>query len=128
MEILNQIKTTIETSENQNNLFTPSHRKYDVVVKYKGKQYTTTYQCNVKEMPKVKDIMYCLLLDANCYDTTRDIKDFAEELGYELYDYDCGDYNKETKRVYNACKKTSEEMHRLFTSEEMEMLYEETNE
>ena len=126
--MLEKIKVKIETSENQTKLFTPCHRRYNVVIMYNGKRYSSTYQCNIKETPTTKDIMYCLLLDANCYDTTRDIKEFAEEFGYELYDDDYDGYNKETERVYKACKKTSEAMHRLFTDEELETLYNETNE
>lgn len=128
MEILKQIKVTTETSENQNNLFTPSHRKYDVVIKYNGKQYSSTYQCNARQTPNPKDIVECLLLDASAYDNAKDIEDFAKEFGYELYDYDCGDYDKETKRIYKACEKTSKAIHRMFTDEEIETLYEELNE
>jgi hypothetical protein len=122
--ILNQIKVTTEVSETQDNLFTPYHRKYKVVIKYNGKQYTTTYQCNAKHQPNPKDIIYCLLLDASSYDNANNIEDFANEFGYELYDdYGYG-YNKETEKVYKACKKTSDAMHRMFTEEEMESIYE----
>ena len=128
MEILKQIKVKTETSENQNNLFTPCHRKYNVTVKYNGKQYSSTYQCNVRQTPNAKDIIECLLLDASSYDNAKDIKDFANEFGYELYEYDYGTkYNKETERIYKACKKTSEAIHRMFTDEEIETLYEELN-
>lgn len=127
--MLEKIRVRIRKSENQDNLFTPYHRKYNVVVKYNGKQYSSTYQCNAKEMPKVKDIIYCLLLDASSYDNARDIEDFANEFGYELYEYDyVTKYNKETERIYKACKKTSEAMHRMFTDEEIDTLHEEFSE
>lgn len=125
--MLERIKMEIETHEEQTDLFTPCHRKYKVVIKYNGKQYTTTYQCNAKQTPKEKDIIECLLLDADSFDNTNGIEDFANEFGYELYDDYSYGYNKETERIYKACERTSKAIHRMFTDEEMEMIYEEVN-
>lgn len=125
--MLEKITMEIETHESQTDLFTPYHRKYKVVIKYNGKQYTTTYQCNAKHNPKESDIIYCLLLDTSSYDNANDIKDFAEEFGYELYNDYGNKYNKETEKIYKACKKTSEAMHKMFTDSEMEMLYKEVD-
>ena len=119
--MLEKIKFNYEVAEKQNELFTPAHRKYVCIIKYNGKQYTFNYQCNPNHTtPNVKDCIECLLSDAFAYDNAKDIFDFADEFGYVV--------NKETERIFKACKKTSNAIHRLFTDEELEELESETNE
>src|SRR5574344_2071655 len=104
--MLEKIKFSYEESEDRNNLFTSAHRKYVCIIKYNGKQYTFDYQCNPNyTTPNVKDCIECLLSDTFAYVV-----------------------NKETERIFKACKKTSNAMHRLFTDEELEELESEINE
>lgn len=124
--ILNQIKVVVSDTLDQQNLFTPYHRKYKVIMKYNGHQFSCTYQCNVRFTPNVNDIIECIISDMYSYDNTTDMEDFAMEFGYELYD-EYPKYNKETERIYKACKRTSEAMHKMFTDTELEMLSDELN-
>ena len=119
--MLERIKFSYEESEDRNNLFTPAHRKYVCIIKYNGKQYTFDYQCDPNyTTPNVKDCSICLLSDTFDYDNAKDIFDFANEFGFVV--------NKETKRIFNACKKTSNAIHKLFTDEELKELANEINE
>ena len=122
--MLEKIKFNYEVAEKQNELFTPAHRKYVCIIKYNGRQYTFDYQCNpIYSKPNLNDCMDSLLLDGFSYSDSKDIIDFANEFGYDIYE------NKaEVKRIYNACKKTWEALNRLFTDEELEELENEINE
>lgn len=117
--MLNKIKFTYEVSNNQTDLFTRSHKKYKCVIKYNNKQYTFDYQCNAKYTPTLEDCVDCLLLDCFSYDDANDLYGFANDLGYELSD---SDDIKKVKRIYNACKKTSVAIHRIFTDNELDEL------
>lgn len=118
--MLEKIKTIIKVHNNQENLFTSSHRRYKVTIKYNGKQYTTEYHCNKQISPKAKNILECLILDMYAYDNANDLEDFANEFGYEPYE-------KETKRIYKACGRTSKAMHRMFTEMEIDTIEMEVN-
>ena len=117
--MLEKIKFNYEVAEKQNELFTPSHRKYVCIIKYNGRQYTFDFQCNPNySKPNVKVCIECLFL-AFAYDNAKDIFDFADKFGYVV--------NKETERFFKDCKKISNAMHRLFTDEELEELENEIN-
>ena len=119
--MLEKIKFNYEVAEEQNELFTSHHIKYACKIVYNKKQYTFDYQCNPNYItPNVKNCVECLLSDTFAYDNAKDIFDFADEFGYVV--------NKETERIFKACKKTSNAMHRLFTDEEFEELENEINE
>ena len=119
--MLEKIKFNYEVAEKQNELFTSHHRKYACKIVYNKKQYSFNYQCNPNyTTPNVKDCIVCLLSDTFDYDNAKDIFDFADEFGYVV--------NKETERIFKACKKTSNAIHRLFTDEELEELANEINE
>lgn len=115
--LLNNIKMNYEVAENQNELFTNSHRKYSVVIKHNGRQYTTTYQCNIKNVPTVEDVMYCLYMDSTACDYIgSNVWDFANEYGYTIESKE--DYNK-VQKIVKACERTAKALSRLFTSEEL---------
>lgn len=65
--------------------------------------------------PTKYDVLACL----DTYDYISGIDDFANEFGYDI----CNNY-KETEKIYKACMKQSEKLHKLFTNEELEMLVE----
>ena len=124
--ILHQIAFVYEESANQNNTFTPYHTRYDCVIKYgtNGKPYEFTYQCNPNHMtPNITDVMDSLLLDASSYEGCDDIYDFCNEFGYDIYEDEDKYYD-----IYNACKRTSEALHEMFTSDEIEEIFKEIEE
>lgn len=126
--MLEKIAFIYTESEEQDNLFTPHHTKFDCAIQYgtNCKPYKFTYQCNTAyTMPNIKDIMYSLLLDAWSYEEARDIQDFANELGYDYFD----EYEREKLcRMYDECKRTFNALHKMFTDAEIEILNEETTE
>lgn len=124
--MLNKIALIYTESENQQDTFTPYHTRFDCAIKYgtNCKPYRFDYQCNTDHMtPNIKDIMYSLLLDAFAYDDAEDVYDFCAELGYDYIEN-----HEKVLSMYNACKKTSEAMHRMFTDAEITNLYDEATE
>lgn len=61
--------------------------------------------------------MECLLLDASSFENTTDILDFAEEFGYDSY----LDIAK-IRKIYKACERTYNRLHKIFTDAEIEEL------
>ena len=122
--MLEKIAFIYTESEEQDNLFTPHHTKFDCAIQYgtNCEPYKFNYQCNTAYMmPNIKDIMYSLLLDAWSYDNTEDAYDCANELGFDMVE----DYKKVID-MYMNCKNTSIALHRMFTDAELEKLNEET--
>ena len=122
--MLNKIAFIYSESDNQQDLFTPYHTRFDCAIQYgtNCEPYKFDYQCNTAHtMPNIKDVMYSLLLDAWAYDDAENVFEFAEELGYDITD----DYDKITK-MYDACRNTRNALHRMFTDAELEVLDEET--
>ena len=109
MNILDKIDFDYEVSENQQNLFTPYHTRFDITICYNNKEYTTEYQCNTQYCyPEKMDVLDSLLLDKFCYDAD----DFCTD----------GMSASEVVRIYNACKETSEALSNMFTEDELEAL------
>jgi hypothetical protein len=91
---------------------------YKVTIYHNGKQFTTHYHTGMGHKVNeftIKDIMYCLLLDASSAENT--LIDFAEEFGY-----DCND--EETKQIYRACVTTRKALDRLFDKSELQSMRE----
>lgn len=112
------IKFDFNRSNNQNDLFTKDHVKFRCVIKYKGKQYSFDYQCNYKDVPTLKDCMYCLLSDASF--TDYDVDEFLKEMGYthSLVEVRMGE------KAYKGCVKTAKALQRIFTESELAELNE----
>lgn len=122
--MLEKIAFIYTESEEQDNLFTPYHTKFDCAIQYgtNCKPYKFNYQCNTAHtMPNIKDVMYSLLLDAFAYNDAKDIYDFCEVLGYDYIE----DYEKVVS-MYDACKKTSNALHNMFSDDEISALYDES--
>lgn len=117
--ILNKIKFTAKTAEEQKDLFTPSHTLYKCKIKYNGKQYSFDYQCNTQyKEPNKKDCLYCLLSDASCFNCFTSVDDFLTEFGYT----ESLQNIRKGEKAYNACKRTAKALDRLFTENEIELL------
>ena len=118
--MLENIKFNYVESENQDELFTPHHRKYDCKIEYKGHRYSFEYQCTPNYLkPNLADCLDCLLNDKASYDESRNVFDFMAEFGYD-------DVIK-GREAYRACKKTSKALDRMFTDEEFDMIYDDLN-
>lgn len=120
-EIMDNVKFTYRKSDNQTtHMFSSGHMKYTCKISYNGKTFQTTYQCNPQysDMSKIKfDFIYCILLDKNTYDNSRDINDFASSIGMDYYENE-----KEVNRCYNACEKASHKLDEMFSQEELDIL------
>ena len=103
---------------------------YNVKLQVFNRSYNTVFnnsQVEGRKIPNPEGILYCTLSDARCYDDTRNFKDFCDEFGYDEWEENrYGDIieNKQALRAYNACQRTYEALHRLFTSEQIEQLEE----
>lgn len=118
--MLENIKFNYVKSENQDELFSCKHRRYDCKIEYNGHRYSFEYQCNPNyKEPNLEDCLDSLLCDKSAYDDTNGILDFCAEFGYLNEDS-----IPKGKKAYNACKKTSKALNRLFTDEELDMIYE----
>lgn len=124
--IIDKIEFNYNNSENQENLFTSNYIKYDVSITYKQRTFTTTYQIETAYQTaqdvKKDDVIYCIFSDMAAYDSTRDIDDFANEFGYN------NEKAIKVLRIYNACKDTSNILHKIFTNEEIEEIQKELEE
>lgn len=101
------------TSENQNGLFTPNHKKYDITItKADGDGCLKfTYQCNPRfNTPTLEDCLGCYIRDGQSYADCETVDDFMCDFGYEEY--------QEAKRIFAECKKAYENLSKFFTDEE----------
>lgn len=93
---------------------------YSCKLRRGNKTYTFQFYDSVNnyqndERPTKYDILACL----ETFDYIDGLEDFANEFGYDIYE----NY-KETEKIYKACMKQSEKLHRLFDDEELEQLAE----
>lgn len=99
-------------------------RKYYLKLSYKGNDYKFTFHDSVNawqnNLPlNKKDVMYSILSDMGCYESSRDMEDFIYSFGYD--NNDLATY-KEGMKAFKGCKKTSEKLHELFNKDELEQL------
>lgn len=101
--------------KNQEDTFSAYHVKYEIELSYKGLTIDFNYQCNPNYgEPTKKDCLSCLLIDSSLYDSCRDIDDFQGLTGIDKV--------SEVIRAYEGCKENSNQIHKLFTNEEIQML------
>lgn len=72
------------------------------------------YHDNFYNNSNINDFIYCLLLDAQAYEFSYNFSDFCNEFGY-----DC---DNKAYKIYLACKKQAERLHKLFNDNEIEDL------
>ena len=126
---LEPIKINILTNHVEGKVGKGSNTCYSLKLIYKNKTLTFTYHDSIYNYNNhiklnKKDALYCIIMDMNCFDSCAGIEDFANNFGYELYDDNYTGYNKELLKAYKGCKRTSEALHNIFTSEELEILQE----
>ena len=96
--------------------------KYRVTLTNNTETFKTTFTdsiCNTyKNTPSSPiDMLYCILMDAQCYDTTVSFHDFCNEFGYDEYEE-----SKKANKCYEGCKKALEGLERLVGYEGYEVL------
>jgi hypothetical protein len=60
--------------------------------------------------PKIEDILYCVVSDAQCYDNSRDFEDFCSDLGYDTDSI-------KAKKCYDACAEQTKKLRYLFENQ-----------
>lgn len=112
-----EISIHLRESLNQEGKFSTHHMRFDGKLSCGGKDYYFPYQCNpAYTTPTVEDIMEALLSDISSYECSRDIDDFYKEFGFEKV--------SDAIKAYESCKETSEALHRMFSEQELNELYE----
>lgn len=98
------------------------HDVYEVRIDRAGKSYRfpfyqSAHGTDIGERPDAYDVLACLEKDCYCTDAW----DFADEYGYTINSR--AEFDR-VNRIYNACKKQAEKLHRLFGEELMDDLRE----
>lgn len=71
-------------------------------------------KATIPNNPDLKNVLYCLVSDAQSVDGVESFEEWASELGYDTD-------SRKAERAYNACKDTFLKMHQMF---DLEQLYE----
>ena len=110
-KLLNEINST-ETYIGKSDL--TSGNAYRVTLTRNGVKVGFIFNDNIYNESDKNDFIYSLLSDSQAYENARDLTDFMNEFGYT-------DAQK-AKQAYNACKKQSDRLHKLFNDSEIETL------
>jgi len=108
-------------------MFTPRHTKFDCTLKIDGKDegLNFPYQCNMSNSePDTLSILECLVLDAQAFESSRDLADFLYEFGYN----ENAEGIRKGTEAYAAYKKTSEFFSEMLSEKQKDDLYEATSE
>ena len=118
--LLHTIKCTVtdlgRSIDCENALIHTSGNAYKVALSHNGHKHTMIFHDNFRNASTLKDYLYSLYLDAICYENARDVYDFAREYGYDDMSH--------ARKVYRACERQSEALHRLFTEQEISLISE----
>lgn len=110
INFLNKIETT-KTYLRKSDL--TSGNTYFVTIQYNNKRIAFHYNDNIHNESNKNDFIWALLMDSNAYEFSCGLTGFMTEF----------DYDDETKarKIYNACKKQYNRLHKLFNANEIEM-------
>lgn len=109
--LLNEINTT-KTYIGKSNL--TSGNAYRITLTRNGIKISFVFNDNIYNESDKNDFIFSLLRDSQAYEFCYNLADFMNEYGYTD--------DKQAKQVYNACKKQSERLHKLFNNAEIETL------
>lgn len=96
--------------------------RYQVTITNNAEVYRYTFHESIYntqrgEMSSDFNILYCAVLDAEAYDSTRTLEDFADNYGYDLYED-----RKQAEKAFNGCKTAYESITRLFGTDGYDLL------
>lgn len=114
--LIEQIKST---KSNQGKSQMTSGNKYQVRLSYNGKSISMVFNDNYLNKSTTKDFLWALMIDAQSYENNPFYMDFCKEFGYDDV-YEC-----KAKKAFKGCQNASIKIHKLFTEEEIEQLYNE---
>ena len=109
--LLNEINTT-KTYIGKSDC--TSGNAYRVTLTRNDKKICFIFNDNIYNESDKNDFIYSLLSDSQAYENARDLMDFMLAFGY--------DNTPQAKQAYDACKKQSERLHKLFNNTEIETL------
>lgn len=117
-----QDNTTVSEAENQGGAFTKDHVIYNVEISREdGRTLETTYQVNPRySVPDdAKNIIYCILRDAETIEEVEDKADFIYTFGYN----NDAESIRNGLKAWRGCKKAAKQVRDFFSAEELEGLY-----
>ena len=109
--LLNEINTT-KTYIRKSDL--TSGNAYRVTLTRNGVKVGFIFNDNIYNESDKNDFIFSLLSDSQAYENARDLTDFMLDFGYNNI--------PQAKQAYDACKKQSDRLHKLFNSTEIETL------
>lgn len=120
--LIQRINIEVKESDDQENLITKYHTKFDFTINYNNVCYTSQYQCNLNQLKAYKEyILHSVLYDAMCYeecntsdDSIENLENFRLLFGYENI--------KDLINVYRGCKNAYDHVTKMFTKNEKDML------
>lgn len=92
-----------------------SGNAYRITLTHKGKKCQFIFNDNCYNKSRKSDFLYCLVLDSQAYEYSRDMNDFIKSFGY-LEDEKLG------KKAYDSCMRQYTRLHRLFNESEIDLL------
>lgn len=120
--MIEKINFDFRKAEEQTDLFTPYHVKYDCFIGYNNKEISIPYQCNPKYITVKKEgVLDCVLSDIRAIAEGDDWADFLYEFGYT----DSPEAMRKGIKAYDGILIENLRMHNLFTDEEIFELEEE---
>ena len=118
-KIYKEIMFDYKESENQGDLFSRYHTKFDCSITRGDYIFNFDYQCNTDYLePNKKDCIEAILSDARCIDGLS-LEAFLEDFGY----LNSGEDALRGIKAYKSCKKTARALKKMFTKDELSSLY-----
>ena len=109
--LLNEINST-KTYIGKSNL--TSGNAYRITLTRNDIKIGFIFNDNIYNESDKNDFIYSLLRDSQAYEYCYNLADFMNEYGYTDA--------KQAKTIFDACKKQSERLHKLFNNTEIKML------
>ena len=98
--------------------------EYRVTVQNNDSKFSTKFTDSIYNSQRGEksddfNMLYCIILDAEAYDTSASLEDFADDFGYDLYED-----RKKTEKIFNACEKQYNNLIKLFGTDGYRVLRE----
>lgn len=119
----NKIKLESDSVDANPHMHSDGHimKHYRIVLRAtvdgKRRQYTTFFSMGMglKGDPDAASVLDCLISDAACVESARDVRDFVADLGYESMSV--------ARETYKACQREAAALRRMFGEQYDDLLY-----
>lgn len=113
-----KIKATIMGESNK------GANQYKVTISNSGEKFNIKFTdslMNTYNNERSSDIriLYCAVVDAQSYENSRSLEDFADEFGYDICE---SSERRKIEKIYNGCEKAYNDIQRVFGYEGYEIL------